>query len=147
MRKGKILGVEFFWDHAEALEAVGLSEQAPSYDIVVTRAQGQRRLRNRRDFHALADDVARGLGSDSVWGEGIRKDPEGGPETSSKRLRPKDVRLGSYRAGSKTFDRSSWGRSCRLQNYRLTGTGMGRGVPVKRRRAWSTGVRDGKIWR
>ena len=27
MRKGKIVVVEFFWDHAEALEAVGLSEQ------------------------------------------------------------------------------------------------------------------------
>ena len=26
MRKGKILATEFFWDHAEALEAVGLSE-------------------------------------------------------------------------------------------------------------------------
>jgi ketosteroid isomerase-like protein len=27
VRKGKIVFVEFFWDHAEALEAVGLSEQ------------------------------------------------------------------------------------------------------------------------
>jgi ketosteroid isomerase-like protein len=27
IRKGKILYLEFFWDHAEALEAVGLSEQ------------------------------------------------------------------------------------------------------------------------
>jgi ketosteroid isomerase-like protein len=27
VRKGKIRGHEFFWDHAEALEAVGLSEQ------------------------------------------------------------------------------------------------------------------------
>ena len=27
MRKGKIVYQEFFWDHAEALEAVGLSEQ------------------------------------------------------------------------------------------------------------------------
>jgi len=27
VRKGKIRTVEFFWDHAEALEAVGLSEQ------------------------------------------------------------------------------------------------------------------------
>ena len=27
MRKGKIVVQEFFWDHAEALEAVGLSEQ------------------------------------------------------------------------------------------------------------------------
>ena len=27
LRKGKIFGVEFFSDHAEALEAVGLSEQ------------------------------------------------------------------------------------------------------------------------
>jgi ketosteroid isomerase-like protein len=26
-RKGRIIFVEFFWDHAEALEAVGLSEQ------------------------------------------------------------------------------------------------------------------------
>ena len=26
VRKGKIVGQEFFWDHAEALEAVGLSE-------------------------------------------------------------------------------------------------------------------------
>jgi hypothetical protein len=26
LRKGKIFGVEFFSDHAEALEAVGLSE-------------------------------------------------------------------------------------------------------------------------
>jgi ketosteroid isomerase-like protein len=26
-RKGKVILVEFFWDHAEALEAVGLSEQ------------------------------------------------------------------------------------------------------------------------
>jgi ketosteroid isomerase-like protein len=25
LRNGKIIGVEFFWDHAEALEAVGLS--------------------------------------------------------------------------------------------------------------------------
>jgi hypothetical protein len=24
--KGRVFGVEFFWDHAEALEAVGLSE-------------------------------------------------------------------------------------------------------------------------
>jgi ketosteroid isomerase-like protein len=27
MRKGKIVYQEFFWDHAEALEAVGLTEQ------------------------------------------------------------------------------------------------------------------------
>jgi hypothetical protein len=27
IRKGKIFGLEFFWDHSEALEAVGLSEQ------------------------------------------------------------------------------------------------------------------------
>ena len=27
VRKGRIVFVEFFWDHAEALEAVGLSEQ------------------------------------------------------------------------------------------------------------------------
>ena len=27
VRKGKIVFVEFFWDHAEALEAVGLSKQ------------------------------------------------------------------------------------------------------------------------
>src|SRR5512132_2103002 len=26
MRKGRISGIEFFWDHAEALEAVGLRE-------------------------------------------------------------------------------------------------------------------------
>ena len=26
VRKGKILGLEFFWDHAEALETLGLSE-------------------------------------------------------------------------------------------------------------------------
>jgi ketosteroid isomerase-like protein len=26
VRKGRVLGIEFFWDHAEALEAVGLSE-------------------------------------------------------------------------------------------------------------------------
>ena len=26
MRKGRIFYLEFFWDHAEALEAVGLSE-------------------------------------------------------------------------------------------------------------------------
>ena len=26
VRKGKILAVEYFWDHAEALEALGLSE-------------------------------------------------------------------------------------------------------------------------
>jgi ketosteroid isomerase-like protein len=28
VRKGKIIAFEFFWDHAEALEAVGLSEDA-----------------------------------------------------------------------------------------------------------------------
>jgi hypothetical protein len=27
VRNGKTILVEFFWDHAEALEAVGLSEQ------------------------------------------------------------------------------------------------------------------------
>ena len=27
VRKGKVLYLEFFWDHAEALEAVGLAEQ------------------------------------------------------------------------------------------------------------------------
>jgi ketosteroid isomerase-like protein len=27
VRKGKVLAIEHFWDHAEALEAVGLSEQ------------------------------------------------------------------------------------------------------------------------
>jgi ketosteroid isomerase-like protein len=27
VRKGRIFGVEFFWDHAEALELLGLSEQ------------------------------------------------------------------------------------------------------------------------
>ena len=26
VRKGRILGIEFFWDHAEVLEAMGLSE-------------------------------------------------------------------------------------------------------------------------
>jgi ketosteroid isomerase-like protein len=26
VRKGRIFGIEFFWDHAEALEAVGLAE-------------------------------------------------------------------------------------------------------------------------
>ena len=27
LRKGKILDIEYFWDHAEALEALGVSEQ------------------------------------------------------------------------------------------------------------------------
>jgi hypothetical protein len=27
LRKGRIFLLEYFWDHAEALEAVGLSEQ------------------------------------------------------------------------------------------------------------------------
>ncbi len=27
VRKGKVLAIEHFWDHAEALEAVGRSEQ------------------------------------------------------------------------------------------------------------------------
>jgi ketosteroid isomerase-like protein len=26
VRKGKVRGIDFFWDHAEALEAAGLSE-------------------------------------------------------------------------------------------------------------------------
>ena len=26
MRKGRVFGIEYFWDHSEALEAVGLSE-------------------------------------------------------------------------------------------------------------------------
>jgi hypothetical protein len=32
MRKGKFFFVEFFWDHAEALEAVGLSEKDAQAD-------------------------------------------------------------------------------------------------------------------
>jgi hypothetical protein len=32
VRKGKIRGHEFFWNHAEALEAVGLSGQDPPAD-------------------------------------------------------------------------------------------------------------------
>jgi ketosteroid isomerase-like protein len=32
VRKGKIFGVEYFWDHADALEAAGLSEQDPHAD-------------------------------------------------------------------------------------------------------------------
>jgi ketosteroid isomerase-like protein len=27
VRKGKILGLEFFWDHADALETLGLAQQ------------------------------------------------------------------------------------------------------------------------
>ena len=27
IRKGRISGLEYFWDHSEALEALGLSEQ------------------------------------------------------------------------------------------------------------------------
>jgi ketosteroid isomerase-like protein len=34
VRKGKVLIIEFFWDQAEALEAVGLSEQAKSKENV-----------------------------------------------------------------------------------------------------------------
>ena len=34
MRKGKTLLLEYFWDHAEALEAVGLSEARQNVDIV-----------------------------------------------------------------------------------------------------------------
>ena len=30
VRKGRVIAVEFFWDHAEALEAVGLSEPPPA---------------------------------------------------------------------------------------------------------------------
>src|SRR5437764_654873 len=33
-RKGKVFGVEFFWDHTQALEAVGLSEEAMSQENV-----------------------------------------------------------------------------------------------------------------
>ena len=32
IRKGKILGVDYFWDHAEALEALGLSDHHASFD-------------------------------------------------------------------------------------------------------------------
>jgi ketosteroid isomerase-like protein len=32
VRKGRVIAVEFLWDHAEALEAVGLSEQAMSQE-------------------------------------------------------------------------------------------------------------------
>jgi uncharacterized protein len=33
LRKGKIVFSELFWDHAEALEAVGLSEQGAQADV------------------------------------------------------------------------------------------------------------------
>ena len=32
VRKGRVFGTEFFWNHAEALEAVGLSEQDAHLD-------------------------------------------------------------------------------------------------------------------
>jgi len=32
MRKGRIFGIEYFWDHTEALEAVGLSDYAMSQE-------------------------------------------------------------------------------------------------------------------
>ena len=32
IRKGKILGFEYFWDHEEALETLGLSERDGSAD-------------------------------------------------------------------------------------------------------------------
>jgi ketosteroid isomerase-like protein len=33
VRKGKVFATEFFWDHAEALEALGLSERDPQADF------------------------------------------------------------------------------------------------------------------
>jgi ketosteroid isomerase-like protein len=44
VRKGKVFGLEYFWDHAEALEAVGLSEQdahADSWACGILRAMSQ----------------------------------------------------------------------------------------------------------
>jgi hypothetical protein len=44
VRKGRVFYVEFFWDHAEALETLGLSEQAMSEENadIVWRAVEER---------------------------------------------------------------------------------------------------------
>jgi ketosteroid isomerase-like protein len=55
VRKQKILGVEFFWDHAEALETLGLREESSQKNVDLTRAYFEAIARaSREDFDTEA---------------------------------------------------------------------------------------------
>jgi ketosteroid isomerase-like protein len=60
VRKGRIIFIEFFWDHAEALEAVGLSEESMSQtNVELARSSIEAYIAGDRDAYInfFADDV------------------------------------------------------------------------------------------
>ncbi len=144
MRKGRIFYLEFFWDHAEALEAVGLSEQEPSYDnvAIVRRA---RDAFNRRDFHALAEMSHEDLEFESVLAAVDGESTYRGRETWPNYFARMDEAWENWQV--EDFRPIDAGDDRVVAVYSLTGTGKGSGVRVQQTAGMVYWLRGGKIWR
>jgi ketosteroid isomerase-like protein len=80
LRGGKIIYQEFFWDHAEALEAVGLSEQAASRtnpeNVELARSYFEGIARASRDNFDIETTITKMA---EYWDPEIEWDTRGGP--------------------------------------------------------------------
>jgi ketosteroid isomerase-like protein len=145
VRNGKIISHEFFWDHTEALEAVGLSNQSTSKESValVWRA---REAFNRRDLRELAelshDDLefvsvltAVDAAGGTYHGPGAWASYFARMDDSWENWKVEDFRV--FDAGD---DRVA-------AVFRLVGTGKSSGARVERSVGVAYQIRDGKIWR
>jgi ketosteroid isomerase-like protein len=145
LRKGKTILLEFFWDHAAALEAVGLAEQTrPQENVEIVRRAQQ--AFNRRDLQTLAELTDEDLEFDSVL---TAVDAGGstyrGPETWARYFARMDETWEDWQVEEfRVFDA---GGDRLAATCRLVGTGKSSGASVEREIGLAYRLRDGKVWR
>jgi uncharacterized protein len=145
LRQGKVVYEEFFWDHAEALEAVGLSETVMPQDNLELVRKAQEAF-NRRDLGTLAKLTHDELEFVSVL---TAVDAGGGSHHGKEAWESyfarmddswEDWHIEDFRA----FDA---GDNRVASVFRLVGTGKSSGARVDRAIGLAYQLRDGKLWR
>jgi ketosteroid isomerase-like protein len=146
VRKGKIRGHEFFWDHAEALEALGLSEKRSGSEENLEVVRRAREAFNSRDLQALEEMSDPELEFISALaavdaGENIYR----GPQTWARYFARMDETWDDWQV--EDFRTVDAGEDRVVAIFRLAGTGKSSGASVERTVGLAYWLRQGKLWR
>jgi len=139
-RKGKVFGVEFFWDHTQALEAVGLSEEEMSQENVEVMRAAMEAF-NRRDAKGFGACLA----SDAEIVP-VRAALEGtvfrGPDAAAQYCAAVDESWENLRWEVEGFrDGDGWV----IALGRIRGGGRGSGAAIDARAGWVARFSEGLV--
>jgi uncharacterized protein len=146
LRNGKTILLEFFWDHAEALEVVGLSEQRSRSQQNLEIVRRAREAFNRRDLEALEEmsdpelEFVSALAAVDA-GENTYR----GRETWASYFARMDEAWDDWHV--EDFRTVDAGEDRVVAIFRLAGRGKSSGASVERTIGLAYWLRDGKLWR